>query len=52
MRGLAAGLAINLARIAETGFELVIGRSFAESLYHDVRQAGRGFGLTFGVSGG
>ena len=45
-------LAINLARITETGFELIVGRSFAESLYHDVRQAGRAFGLTFGVSGG
>jgi heterotetrameric sarcosine oxidase gamma subunit len=45
-------LSINLARLADTTFELVVGRSFAESLYHDVRQAGRAFGLTFGVRGG
>jgi len=45
-------LSINLARIANNAFELIVGRSFAESLYHDVRQAGRGFGLTFGVRGG
>ena len=42
---------INLARIAENAFELVVGRSFAESLYHDMRQAGRAFGMTFGVRG-
>jgi heterotetrameric sarcosine oxidase gamma subunit len=45
-------LSINLARIAENAFEVIVGRSFAESLYHDVRQAGRAFGLTFGVRGG
>ena len=44
-------LSINLARIAENAFELIVGRSFAESLYHDVRQAGRAFGMTFGVHG-
>lgn len=44
-------LAINLARISENGFELVVGRSFSESLYHDLRQAGRAAGLTFGVGG-
>lgn len=44
-------LSINLTRLAEDSFELVVGRSFAESLYHDLRQAGRGFGLTFGVRG-
>ena len=42
-------LSINLSRVAENAFELVVGRSFAESLYHDVRQAGRAFGMTFGV---
>lgn len=42
-------LAINLARLGGDSYEMIIGRSFAESLYHDVRQAGRGFGLTFGV---
>lgn len=44
-------LSINLARIDQESFELVVGRSFAESLYHDLRQAGRTFGLTFGVDG-
>lgn len=43
-------LSVNLARLAETGFELIVGRSFAENLYHDLKQAGRGFGLTFGVA--
>ena len=42
-------LAINLARTSENSYEMIVGRSFAESLYHDVRQAGRAFGLTFGV---
>lgn len=42
-------LSINLARVADNAFELIIPRSFAESLYHHVRQAGRAFGLTFGV---
>lgn len=42
-------LSINLARVGQHAFELVVGRSFAESLYHDVRLAGRAFGLTFGV---
>ena len=44
-------LSINLACLDEDCFELVVGRSFAESLYHDMRQAGRAFGLTFGVQG-
>jgi heterotetrameric sarcosine oxidase gamma subunit len=42
-------LSINLARLSADRFELLVGRSFAESLYHDVRMAGRYFGLTFGV---
>lgn len=42
-------VAINLARMSPDGLEIVVGRSFAESFYHDVRQAGRAFGLTFGV---
>lgn len=42
-------LSINLARMTENAFELIVGRSFAESFYHDMRQAGRAFGLTFGV---
>lgn len=45
-------LAINLARSGENSYEMIVGRSFAESLYHDVRQAGRAFGLTFGVGAG
>lgn len=44
-------LSINLARVDQDRYELVVGRSFAESLYHDLRQAGRAFGLTFGVDG-
>jgi heterotetrameric sarcosine oxidase gamma subunit len=44
-------LSINLACLGPDCFELVVGRSFAESLYHDMRQAGRAFGLTFGVQG-
>jgi len=44
-------LSINLAHVGPNSFELVVGRSFAESLYHDLRQAGRAFGLTFGVHG-
>jgi heterotetrameric sarcosine oxidase gamma subunit len=44
-------LSVNLARTADNAFELIVGRSFAESLYHDLRQAGRSFGLTFGVRG-
>ena len=44
-------LSINLTRTGEYSFDIVVGRSFAESLYHDLRQAGRAFGLTFGVDG-
>ena len=43
-------LSINLARTGENTYEMIVGRSFAESLYHDVRQAGRAFGLTSGVA--
>jgi len=43
-------VAINLARVSGNVFELIVGRSFAESLCHDMRQAGRAFGLTFGVT--
>ena len=42
-------LSINLARLPANTYEMIVGRSFAESLYHDIRQAGRAFGLTFGV---
>jgi heterotetrameric sarcosine oxidase gamma subunit len=45
-------LSINLARLSETTFELIVGRSFAESLYHELKQAGRAFGLTFGIRTG
>lgn len=44
-------LTINLARIGPTVFEMIVGRGFAESLYYDVKVAGREFGLSFGVSG-
>lgn len=44
-------LSVNLARVSGEAFELIVGRSFAESLYHDLRLAGRAFGLTFGVQG-
>jgi heterotetrameric sarcosine oxidase gamma subunit len=44
-------LTINLMRVADRRFELIVGRSFAESLYHDLKVAGREFGLTFGVAG-
>jgi sarcosine oxidase subunit gamma len=42
-------LTINLARTGEKDFEIVAMRSFAESLYHDLKLAGREFGLTFAV---
>lgn len=45
-------VAINLARSSDAAFELVVGRSFAESLYHDLHVAGRAFSLTFGLVGG
>ncbi|MGV3549857.1 sarcosine oxidase subunit gamma [Rhizobium sp.] len=43
-------LSINLARTGAESWELIVGRSFAESLYHDIRQAGRAYGLSFGVA--
>lgn len=42
-------LTINLARTADRTFELIVLRSFAESLYHDLKLAGREFGLSFAV---
>ena len=42
-------LNINLARAADKAFEIVGMRSFAESLYHDLKLAGREFGLSFAV---
>lgn len=42
-------LTINLARIEDKMFEIVGMRSFAESLYHDIKLAGREFGLSFSV---
>jgi sarcosine oxidase subunit gamma len=42
-------LAINLARTADRTFEIIGMRSFAESLYHDLKLAGREFGLSFAV---
>lgn len=42
-------LTVNLARTEEQRFEIVGMRSFAESLYHDLRLAGREFGLSFAV---
>jgi heterotetrameric sarcosine oxidase gamma subunit len=42
-------LTINLARTGETEFEIVGARSFAESLYHDLKQAGREFAMSFAV---
>jgi sarcosine oxidase subunit gamma len=43
-------LTVNLARIDQKVFEIVGMRSFGESLYHDLRLAGREFGLSFAVS--
>ena len=42
-------LNINLARIADRQFEIIGSRSFAESLYHDLKLAGREFGFSFAV---
>ena len=43
-------LTINLARTGETEFEIIGARSFAESLYHDLKLAGREFAMSFGVA--
>jgi sarcosine oxidase subunit gamma len=42
-------LTINLARTGDKAFEIIAMRSFAESLFHDLKLAGREFGLTFAV---
>lgn len=42
-------LTINLARTGDKAFEIIGMRSFAESLFHDLKLAGREFGLTFAV---
>lgn len=42
-------LTINLARTGETEFEIIGTRSFAESLFHDLKQAGREYALSFAV---
>ncbi|MBL0372334.1 hypothetical protein JJB09_09865 [Rhizobium sp. KVB221] len=42
-------LTINVARTGENEFEIVGARSFAESLYHDLKMAGREFALSFAV---
>jgi sarcosine oxidase subunit gamma len=42
-------LTINLARTGDKEFQIVGMRSFAESLYHDLKVAGREFGLSFAV---
>lgn len=43
-------LTVNLARSGDDAFELIVLRSFAESLYHDLRLAGREFSLSFAVA--
>lgn len=43
-------LTVNLARTGETEFEIIGARSFAESLFHDLKQAGREFALSFAVA--
>lgn len=42
-------LNVNLTRTADRQFEIIVLRSFAESLYHDLKLAGREFGLSFAV---
>lgn len=43
-------LTVNLARTGEDSFQLIVLRSFAESLHHDLRLAGREFSLSFAVT--
>jgi heterotetrameric sarcosine oxidase gamma subunit len=43
-------LTVNLARTGDDAFELIVLRSFAESLHHDLRLAGREFSLSFAVA--
>jgi heterotetrameric sarcosine oxidase gamma subunit len=45
-------LTINLMRTEDKQFEIIGMRSFAESLYHDLKLAGREFGLSFAVVDG
>lgn len=42
-------LTVNLARTGDRAFEIIGMRSLAESLYHDLKLAGREFGLSFAV---
>jgi heterotetrameric sarcosine oxidase gamma subunit len=42
-------LNVNLTRTGDKSFEIIGMRSFAESLYHDLKLAGREFALTFAV---
>jgi len=39
-------ISVNLARVGENEFEIVVMRSFAESLLHDLHAMGRAFDLT------
>ncbi|HTO31668.1 MAG TPA: sarcosine oxidase subunit gamma family protein [Pararhizobium sp.] len=41
---------INLARVGENDFELIVMRSFAESLFDDLKLMGREYGLSVGFS--
>ena len=41
---------VNLARIEETVFEIIVMRSYAESLRHALSLAGREFGMTTGAA--
>ncbi|WP_075289546.1 sarcosine oxidase subunit gamma [Pararhizobium arenae] len=45
-------IAVNFARSGENEFELVVMRSFAESLLEDLLLMGREFDLSYGFSGG
>lgn len=43
-------ISVNLARTAENEFELIVMRSFAESLFEDLKLMGREFDLSVGFS--
>ncbi|MNL70924.1 Sarcosine oxidase, gamma subunit family [compost metagenome] len=43
-------IAINLARTGEDTFELIVSRSFAESLFDDLMTMGRAFDLSVAFS--
>lgn len=45
-------IAVNFARSGENEFELIVFRSFAESLFEDLLAMGREFDLSYGFSGG